>query len=76
MMAMLYMVQVKNENKQEFPLTSMRDARIMIIAHLLSDKKTIDNLQNQMIIRHKKRQRDIDRHAKSDKKLKSKSRIK
>lgn len=66
MMAMLYMAQVKNENKPEYPLMSMRDARIMIVASLFSDKQTQDILRNQMIKRHQKRQSDIDRHTMSD----------
>jgi len=40
---------------------SIRDARIMIIAHLFSDQATIKVLHDQMIIRHKNRKRDIDR---------------
>jgi SRSO17 transposase len=66
MMAALYMMQVKNEQKQEYPLMSIRDARIMVVAQLFSDKKTIKLLHDQMIIRHKKRQMDIDRYSKTD----------
>lgn len=66
MMAALYLMQVKNEQKQEYPLMSMRDARIMVVAHLFADKKTIKLLHEQMILRHKKRQMDIDRFVKSD----------
>ena len=66
MMAALYLMQVKNEQEQEYPLMSMRDARIMVVAHLFADKKTIKLLHEQMIMRHKKRQMDIDRFVKSD----------
>ena len=60
-MASLYMLNVKIEQKPKYELMSIRDARIMIIAHLFSDQATIKVLHDQMIIRHKNRKRDIDR---------------
>lgn len=60
-MASLYMLNVKIEQKPEYELMSIRDARIMIIAHLFTDEATIKVLHDQMIIRHKNRKRDIDR---------------
>jgi SRSO17 transposase len=65
-MASLYMLNVKIEQKPEYELMSIRDARIMIIAHLFSDEATIKVLHDQMIIRHKNRKRDIDRFYKND----------
>lgn len=66
MMASLYMLNVKIEQKPEYELMSIRDARIMIIAHLFSNRKTIKMLHDQMLIRHKNRRRDIDRFYKTN----------
>jgi len=66
MMASLYLLHIKIEKKPEYELMSVRDARIMIIAHLFSDKDTIAKLHDQMLIRHKNRKRDIDRYYKNN----------
>jgi SRSO17 transposase len=66
MMASLYLLNIKIEKKPEYELMSVRDARIMIIAHLFSDKDTIAKLHDQMLIRHKNRKRDIDRYYKNN----------
>jgi SRSO17 transposase len=62
MMACLYILNVKIAQKPEYNLMSVRDARIMIIAHLFSDQETISRLHEQMLIRHKNRKKDIDRY--------------
>ena len=62
MMACLYLLNVRIAQKPEYKLMSIRDARTMVIAHLFSDQATISLLHEQMLIRHKKRQRDIDRY--------------
>jgi hypothetical protein len=41
---------------------SVRDARILIIAHLFTDPDTIEKLYKQMNVRHAARQKDIDRY--------------
>lgn len=64
MMACLYLQEVKVENKQEYELMSIRDARILTIAHIYTDPKTIELLYKQMNIRHIARKADIDRHYK------------
>jgi len=66
LMASLYMLTLKIARKPEYELMSLRDARIMIIAHLFSDQQTIGILHEQMLIRHKNRKRDIDRYYKID----------
>lgn len=66
LMASLYMLTLKIARKPEYELMSVRDARIMIIAHLFSDQETIGILHQQMLIRHKNRKRDIDRYYKND----------
>lgn len=62
LMACVYLQQVKFENKQEYELMSVRDTRILIIAHLFTDPNTTNKLYKQMNIRHYARQKDIDRH--------------
>lgn len=64
MMACLYLLNVRIAQKPEHELMSVRDARIMIIAHLFSDPETIAKLHDQMLVRHKNRKRDIDRYYK------------
>lgn len=66
MMASLFLLNVRIEQKPEYELMSLRDARIMIIAHMFSDKKTIEKLYAQMTKRHKDRKRDIDRFYKME----------
>jgi len=66
MMACLYLLNVRIAQKPEYELMSVRDARIMIIAHLFSDQDTIVKLHDQMLIRHKNRKRDIDRFYKNN----------
>jgi len=41
---------------------SVRDARILTIAHLFTDPDTIEKLYKQMNIRRAARQKDIDRY--------------
>lgn len=45
---------------------SLKDARIMIIAHMFSDQKRIEKLYEQMIKNHKDRKRDINRFYKNE----------
>jgi len=66
MMACLYMLNLKIDRKPECQLMSLRDTRIMIIAHLFSDQETISKLHDQMLVRHKNRKRDIDRFYKNE----------
>ncbi|GAJ02217.1 unnamed protein product, partial [marine sediment metagenome] len=46
----------------EFPLMSVRDARILIIIELFGTKEQYDKRLEQMKIRHYNRQKDIDRY--------------
>lgn len=62
MMASLYMLTLKIELKPEYELISLRDARIMIVAHLFTDDKTVQQYHDSMLKRHAKRKRDIDRY--------------
>lgn len=66
MMACLYMLNLKVARKPEYEIMSIRDMRIIIIANLFADEKTASMLHDQMLIRHKNRKKDIDRHYKKD----------
>lgn len=65
MMAGLYLLTLKVARKPEYGLMSVRDTRIMILAQLFSDQETVAKLHEQMLVRHKNRKRDIDRHYKN-----------
>jgi hypothetical protein len=56
----------KGCKKTEYKLMSIRDSRIMIIAHLFTDHETESKLHNQMLERHKNRKRDIERYYLND----------
>jgi SRSO17 transposase len=64
MMAALYVLSIRIEQKPEYELMSVRDARIIIVAQLFDDQETISRLHDQMALRHKNRQRDINRFYK------------
>lgn len=64
-MAGLFLLKHRIEFKHESPLMSMRDARILMIVSLYGNKLDIQNRIDQMEIRHKKRQYDIDRRYKT-----------
>jgi len=61
MMAGYYILRIKLENKEEVPLLSVRDARILVIAINFATQKEVDACMEHMRVRHKKRQKDIDR---------------
>jgi SRSO17 transposase len=61
MMACLYLMKTRMENKEKYPLLSVRDARILIIISLFGTEEQWQKRMKQMKIRHKKRQEDIER---------------
>lgn len=61
MAAALYLLRRKIDNVEQYPLMSIRDARILVVAHLFCDEQTVQRLYQNMEIRHKARQQDIDR---------------
>lgn len=65
MLAMSFIVRERLLNQQEYPLLSCRDVRILIVALLSEDKPLIDKRLQQMSVRHKQRQTDIQRHFKT-----------
>lgn len=62
LMACLYVLKIRIEQKPDYELMSVRDARIMIIAHLFADQEMISRQHQLMLIRHKQRKMDIERH--------------
>ena len=62
MLAALFLLKEKIENKNEFPLMSVRDARILIVVGLFGTKEQYDIRLEQMKKRHDNRQKNIDRY--------------
>ena len=60
MMAMLFMLEVKNAGKDEFPLLSAYDIRMLLILFLPRRDLTEEEVLKQMRIRHLKRKRDTE----------------
>jgi SRSO17 transposase len=73
MMACLFIMKLKLENRTEFPLLSVRDARILIIVKIFGNESDFIRRMEQMGIRHQKRQANIDRHYKDEIYIKSTS---
>ena len=65
LMAGLFLLKQKIEFEDDAPLMSMRDARILMIVSLFGTQKEVQTRLEQMKIRHKKRQYDIDRRYKT-----------
>lgn len=61
MMAGYYILKMKVEQQDEMPLMSVRDARLLVIAVNFTTQKEVDLCLNQIRLRHKQRQADIDR---------------
>lgn len=64
-LAMSFLVRERIRNQSTVPLLSCRDVRILIIALLTNDQTLIDKRLKQMHMRHKQRQRDIQRYFKT-----------
>jgi len=65
-LACLYLMKTRIENHQNYPLLSVRDARILIIQALFGTKEQLQRRMQQMEKRHVNRQRDIDRRYRND----------
>jgi SRSO17 transposase len=66
LMACLYLMKVRIENQDSYPLLSVRDARILIIVALFGTPEEYKERMRQMEVRHKKRQLDIDRRYRNN----------
>ena len=65
MLSLAFLVKERIILKQDYPLLSCRDIRLMIIAMLLNDPVAVDKRIAQMEIRHEQRRRDIERYDES-----------
>ncbi|QVL48829.1 MAG: IS701 family transposase [Thiocapsa sp.] len=66
MLSLSFIVKERMFYKDDCPLLSCRDIRLMIIAMLLNDPAAVDKKIAQMEIRHKQRREDIDRRYKAN----------
>jgi len=66
MMACLFIMKLKLDNKTEYPLLSVRDARILMIVKMFGNEDDFKRRLEQMFIRHQKRQANIDRYYKNE----------
>jgi SRSO17 transposase len=64
-LATSFMVRERLLNRNNYPLLSCRDVRLLIIALLTKDKQLVDKRLKQMKTRHKQREKDIQRHFKT-----------
>lgn len=60
MMAMLFMLKTRLSNKNDYPLLSCSDVKVMLAYFLPRRDTTFEEIQRQMEVRHKKRQASID----------------
>jgi len=60
MMAMIFLLMEKIENQDEIPLLTGRDINDLLTFYLYKDSPTEDEIINRIIVRHKKRQSDIE----------------
>lgn len=64
-LATSFIVQERLLNRNDYPLLSCRDVRLLIIALLTQDKQLVDKRLKQMQTRHTQREKDIQRHFKT-----------
>jgi SRSO17 transposase len=60
MMASLFVLKERLAQREDVPLMSLRDARLLIIARLFGTDEGVETCLSQMHIRHEKRQKSID----------------
>ena len=63
-MALHFILQIQQENKDEIPLISVPDIKLIFAKKLQNNLNSDEGLINAMMIRHIKRKQDIDRHFK------------
>lgn len=62
MLASVFLLKEKIDRQEEYPLMSVRDARILIIFSMFGTEEQYEKRLEQMKIRHFKRKKDIDRY--------------
>jgi hypothetical protein len=66
MLALAFLVKERILYRQDYPLLSSRDIRLMIIAMLLNEPAAVDKRIQQLEARHTQRRRDIERYDKTE----------
>ena len=66
MLALAFLVKERILYKQELPLLTARDIRLMIVAMLLNDPAAVEKRIAQLETRHQQRLRDIERYSKNE----------
>ena len=66
MVAALFLMKRRIDKIEQYPLMSIRDARILTIAHLFGDENTRKLAYKNMQERHRVRKRDIDRYYRNN----------
>jgi SRSO17 transposase len=62
LMALHFLLQIQKEDKQEIPLLSLPDIKLIFAKKLLNKLNSDDGLALAIKVRHKKRKKDIERH--------------
>jgi len=65
-MACLFIMKLKIDNKIDYPLLSVRDARILMIVKIFGTEDDFKRRLKQMAIRHQMGQANIDRHCRDE----------
>jgi SRSO17 transposase len=66
MLSLAFLVKERIFYKDDCPLLSCRDIRLMIVAMLLNDPAAVEKRIAQLEIRHEQRRKDIERYYKAD----------
>jgi SRSO17 transposase len=64
MLSLSFIVKERIAHKNDYPLVSCRDIRLLMIALLLKDPDAIEKRIEQMRVRHEQRRKDIERYYK------------
>jgi hypothetical protein len=63
-MALHFILQIKKESKEDIPLISVPDIKLIFAKKLQNNLNSDEGLINAIMIRHIKRKQDIDRYFK------------
>jgi hypothetical protein len=63
MMALHFILQIQVENKEEMPLLSVPDIKLVFAKKLLNKLNSDDGLLHALTVRHQQRKADIDRFS-------------
>lgn len=63
-MALHFILEIQQENKEDMPLLSVPDIKLIFAKKLMNNLNSDEGLIEALFIRHLKRKQDIDRHFK------------